>query len=339
MKIKISVFVFLFTCSLFSTHCSLSWGVWAHYRINMGGVLCMPDTPGAFLYHHADYITEESVVPDVRKHDLNDRAESIRHFIDLEGLGDGTIAGLPHTYAEAVKKFTTDTLKKYGTLPWTILEHEQMLTRAFRDGNKAEILFLAADLGHYVGDAHMPLHTSINHDGQLTGQKGIHGLWEAELPELFGSAYHLYSRPAEFLPDITEAVFAALSHSHSLVDSLLHADQRLRNTFPESTMFMHSDSGQVKKNKYGQQVFSKEYAQKFHSALNGMVELQMKAALMLTADLWYTAWVNAGRPDLSQLDSPIHAKEDFKQFIKDKGVFRNNSSMPLVQTADEYSFQ
>jgi hypothetical protein len=42
-----------------------------------------------------------------------------------------------------------------------------------RKTKKHEILFIAADLGHYIADAHMPLHTSDNHDGQLTDQKGI----------------------------------------------------------------------------------------------------------------------------------------------------------------------
>lgn len=56
------------------------------------------------------------------------------------------------------------------------------LTKAFKDKNRAEILFLAADLGHYIGDAHMPLHTSANHDGQLSDQKEF---------TLFGKADYL----------------------------------------------------------------------------------------------------------------------------------------------------
>jgi hypothetical protein len=48
--------------------------------------------------------------------------------------------------------------------------------------------------------------------------------------------------------------------------------------------------------------YSNEYAGKFHTALNGMVESQMKA-VTATASFWYTAWVNAGKPDLSNLDA------------------------------------
>jgi hypothetical protein len=63
--------------------------------------------------------------------------------------------------------------------------YDGKLTQAFKEKRKSEILFIAADLGHYIADAHMPLHTSDNHDGQLTDQKGIHSLWESRLPELF----------------------------------------------------------------------------------------------------------------------------------------------------------
>jgi hypothetical protein len=38
-------------------------------------------------------------------------------------------------------------------------------------------------LGHYIGDAHVPLHTTSNYNGQKTNQHGIHGLWESRIPE------------------------------------------------------------------------------------------------------------------------------------------------------------
>ena len=37
--------------------------------------------------------------------------------------------------------------------------------------------------------------------------------------------------------------------------------------------------------------------------LHGMVEEQMRFAIEETANFWYTARVNAGRPDLTNLDS------------------------------------
>lgn len=35
-----------------------------------------------------------------------------------------------------------------------------------------------------------------------------------------------------------------------------------------------------------------------------MVEKQLKKAIVMTSSYWYTAWVNAGKPDLSSIDTP-----------------------------------
>ena len=150
-----------------------AWGAWGHQHINRAAVLALPAEMRPFFYNHIDFLTEEAVVPDLRKYTLNDRAEFPRHFINLETYdADGNIANLPHTMQEAKAKYADTFLNKAGILPWYILQVEEKLTKAFKAGRKTEILFLAADLGHYIGDAHMPLHTALNHDGQLTGQKG-----------------------------------------------------------------------------------------------------------------------------------------------------------------------
>ena len=49
---------------------------------------------------------------------------------------------------------------------------------------------------------------------------------------------------------------------------------------------------------------------KFHTALNGMVERQMRSAILITASFWYTAWVNAGKPNLTALDSEATTKRN-----------------------------
>jgi hypothetical protein len=54
---------------------------------------------------------------------------------------------------------------------WHIQDLMAKLTKAFKDKRKNEILFIAGDLGHYIADGHMPLHTSDNHDGQNQSKK------------------------------------------------------------------------------------------------------------------------------------------------------------------------
>ena len=74
--------------------------------------------------------------------------------------------------------------------------------------------------------------------------------------------------------------------------------------------------GKIAKTKYNTSKFSDEYAGKLHAELNGMVESQMRKAISATASFWYTAWVNAGKPDLSDLDSPAVTQRNY-QFLQD----------------------
>jgi hypothetical protein len=46
-------------------------------------------------------------------------------------------------------------------------------------------------------------------------------------------------------------------------------------------------------------VYSQEYSKAFHKILDGMVERQMRTAIKMIGDFWYTAWVDAGQPDLN----------------------------------------
>jgi hypothetical protein len=43
-----------------------------------------------------------------------------------------------------------------------------------------------------------------------------------------------------------------------------------------------------------------------------MVERRMRASIKLTGDLWFTAWVEAGQPDLSKLIDYQPTSEELK---------------------------
>lgn len=326
------VVVLIVTCSI---SIGYGWGVWAHNKINRGAILALPRDMGMFFYNHADFITEESVVPDIRKHTLNDNAEVPRHFVDLEKYHYTSPANMPHTMADAIDRYSKDSLSKYGILPWYIQEMMQKLTKAFREKNKAEILFLAADLGHYIGDAHMPLHTTLNHDGEYTGQRGIHALWEGQLPEQFGKDYSLHTPEAHYIANIDDATWKIIDSSYKLSKKLLTIDQRMRENKDEKMMFAKGRDAQIALTRYGSPIFSYEYAHIFHELLNGMVEQQMRAAIKATADFWYTAWVNAGRPDLSNLDAK-YVTDRNEVFYKEDMKYWNLGKVSGFKPATEY---
>lgn len=310
------IFVAATVCLLATTgNKAQAWGLWGHSKINRGAVLALPKEMGMFYYNHADYITEEAVAPDIRKYTMHDDVEFPRHYINLEKYNYESPATMPKTMADVKAKYSKDSIGKFGTLPWTIQEVMEKLTNAMRNKNKAEILFLSANLGHYIGDAHMPLHTTIHHDGETAAQAGIHGLWESELPELYGKNYSLWA-DAKYIDNVEKATWDIITHSHSLVNEVLYNDKKLRRDKPEIMLYKMATTGQPAKTKWGSPIFTNEYAHVYHELLNGMVEKQMRAALGATASFWYTAWVNAGKPNLTDLD-PKYISDRNAKFLQE----------------------
>ena len=298
------------------------WGSWGHEHINHAAVFALPPEMGIFFYNHIDFITEEAGVPDLRKYTINDKAEFDRHYINLESFGDNAVESLPRTMKEIKAKYSDSVLHKNGILPWYIEEVMEKLTKSFKEKRKTEILFLSADLGHYIGDANMPLHTALNHNGQLTGQKGIHALWESQIPELFGGKYNLCTGKATYIDDITKETWRMIATAHALADTLLATERNLKSTFPTDKIYLLDSAGNIVKNKFREPVHSYAYAKKYHELLNGMVEKQLRGAIAATANFWYTAWVNAGKPNLVDMDPGVLTQRNAINYQKDKKLWQ-----------------
>ncbi|MEO5683573.1 MAG: zinc dependent phospholipase C family protein [Chitinophagaceae bacterium] len=321
MKKTIVTFLSVITVAISSVF-FLSWGTWGHQHVNHAAVFALPDSMRYFFYNHIDFITEESVIPDVRKYTINDKAEFARHYIDLESFAGNPADSLAQTMKDVNVKYDAKFLDRNGILPWYMMEVVQKLTKAFQDKKKAEILFLAADLGHYLADASMPLHTALNHDGQLSDQKGIHAFFESQLPEQFGSSYNFYTGDAVYISNVQQEIWRIIMASHKLADTLLLAEKKLKSNYPADKIYMKDAAGTIVKNKYNQPIHSYEYAKAYHDALNGMVEKQLRTAVAITANFWYTAWVNAGRPDLNSLDELSLTKRNRKSYKKDYQLWK-----------------
>lgn len=316
MKIKVSNILCISIISLILIPYNIySWGVWGHIHINRAAIFALPDKMKSFYFNHADFITEGAVIPDLRRGILNDRPEPPRHFLDLEAFNKNTLDNLPRSMVQIDKLYDSAFLQKNGILPWYIINLTDKLTASFKKRNKSEILFLSAELGHYIGDAHVPLHTTINYDGQLTNQKGIHSFWESRIPEYLGSSYNFNAGPAKYIDNIPEEIFKIIKESNELVLPLLTTEKDLLINFNKEKLYLKDSSGNVVRS-YGQPVFSNEFVKDYNEHLNGMVEMQLRKAISDLAAFWYTAWVNAGKPELSNLDELSITKANRKQFKK-----------------------
>ena len=328
MKPKILRISCIFLLVLGSISLVFAWGSWGHKHISRAAVFALPQNMQKFYYNHIDFITEGAVVPDLRRALINDKNEGPRHYIDIEDFGNIPLNSFPKTTKEAYKKYDSTFLNRTGYLPWYIQNLTEKLTQAFKKRNKSEILFISTELSHYVADAHMPLHTSSNHDGQLTSQKGVHALWESTLPQMFGKAYNFKTEPAKYIADIPDETWRIIARSHSLVDTLLAIEKKVRNSFTPENMYKKDSTGKTVMF-YNSPVFSDEYATRFHTALGGMVEKQLRLSIYDVACFWYTAWVNGGSPNLISLDDKHLTKQNSKNYKRELNTWNRGRLLNL----------
>lgn len=276
------------------------WGFFGHKRINRVAVFTLPPEMFPFFKKHIEFVTEHAVDPDKRRYAVD--GEAPRHYIDIDHYGgpdEDPFDVMPRKWEDAVDKYSEDTLQAYGIVPWHIDEMMLRLEAAFRSQNTNRILRTAADLGHYVSDSHVPLHTTLNYNGQLTDQKGIHGFWESRIPELFADDYDFFIGKADYVDDVLGMAWDRVEESHRALDSVLTFEKKLSQEFPADEKMSIETRGASTIMTY-----SREYSKEYSEMMDGMVERRMRRSILSVGSLWYTAWVNAGQPDLDALTDP-----------------------------------
>lgn len=288
----IGAFCSLLLLPLSTANASLKWGFFAHMQINRMAVFTLPPEMFGFYKRNLEYLTKHAVDPDKLRYLVKD--EGARHFIDLDHYPELLKAKKLIRWNEAVALYTEDSLQSKGVLPWNIELMLKRLTKAFEERDSLKILRCSAYLGHYLADASVPLHTTSNYNGQLTGQKGIHGFWETRLPVLFSSGYDQLPGRAVYIDHPLDFVWKHILQSHTAVDSVLKIEAKLTSIIPSEQKY-----GMVEKNKMMVSDYSERFSGKYHQQLNGMVERRMLAAIRIVGCYWYTAWKDAGQPKLS----------------------------------------
>lgn len=284
-----------------------AWGFWAHKRINRLAVFTLPPEMIGFYKENIEFITEHAVDPDKRRYATVDEAP--RHYIDLDRYGAYPFTDLPHRWDDAVAKYSEDTLKAHGIVPWRIEEMLYRLTNDFKDGNANRILRTSAEIGHYIADAHVPLHTSSNYNGQKTNQQGIHGFWESRIPELFGDNYDYWVGRAQYVNKTGETIWEFVLESANAVDSVLNFERELTLAANTDEKYCYETRAQTIV-----QTYCEDFSKSYSDMLDGMVERRMRDAIVNVGSFWYTAWVRAGQPDLNNLGiTPLTAEEEREQ--------------------------
>jgi hypothetical protein len=261
-----------------------AWGFDAHRFIIDRMIALLPDEIRPFFDKNRVFIVEHAIDPDLWRV-AGWQEEPPRHFLDMDAYGPYPFKELPHDYAAAVKRYGAEFVLKNGTLPWRTEEVYTQLVEAFtlKAGySRDNIKFFSSVIGHYVSDAHVPLHAALNYDGQLTGQWGIHSRFESELFERYRSKLAIKPGPLFKIANAREFAFDTLTTSFPYVQQILDADKTAVQ---------------------GRDVYDEQYFTIFFSKVQPIVEKRLSDAITATASIIMAAWIEAGKLPLP-VDQP-----------------------------------
>lgn len=300
---------------------SPGWGFFGHRTIGQVAVYALPSAMQGFYFRHLPDIVK--LITDADERREADPAEAPKHYIDMDHYGDNPFGEMPKAWDKASAKYSADTLRKYGTVPWTVLEVKEQLTEAFKQRDTTAIIRLSADLGHYVSDAFVPLHTTENYDGQLTNQAGLHSLWESKLPERHIAEYRLDSDPGSYLKDPQAAIWKVVQESYGFLGATFDIEEKITRNFTPETKYVFS-------HKFGKtrRSYSDAFADAYHKEVGGQVAYRLKGAPTMVASMWFTAWKDAGSPDLNTLLAKKITKEEKAELAAQLKTWNKNELVP-----------
>ena len=257
-----------------------AWGFEAHKYILDRAIDLLPPEIRPYFVKYRAAIVEHAIDPDLWRNVGFDADESPRHFLDMDAYGPSPFTELPRDFEAAVKRYGREFVVKNGLLPWRTQEIHVKLVEAFTQKatySRDNIKYFSAFLGHYLSDAQVPFHAALNHDGQLTGQWGIHSRFETETFERYRGSLDVRQKPTVALKSARDFAFDSLVASFSQVQAVLDADK---------AAVANRD------------LYDDEYFAAFFGTVKPILEQRLADSITAVASAIAAAWEDAGRPAL-----------------------------------------
>lgn len=258
----------------------ISWGNTGHYTISSNAHKSFNAEMQQF-YAWSSVLANHASDADYRKG--SDPTEGPKHYIDLDYYDEFNAGGgIPENMADAIARYGSYDVYDWGILPWATLASYDSLVSTLRRGNYSKASLYAADLGHYVGDGHMPMHLTKNYNGQLTGNRGIHSRYESSMIDYYIDNIEYSGKDIAQISDVSRYVFSYIYDNYKYMDSVLIADNYAK-TISSNTS-------------------SSEYRAALWLKTKGFTKVLLENASHALAQLIYTAWIEAGRPSFTSVD-------------------------------------
>ena len=250
----------------------IGWGYVGHRIINYNTILsALPQME--FFETWADSLQAHASDADERK--SWDPNEAPKHYIDIDNYPEFILTGtIPQDFDSLVAIHGLSFVMGQGILPWAILTAADSLQTLFEINDMHNAMLVAADLGHYIGDSHQPLHITRNYNGQYTNQDGVHFRYESDLIQTFQSQIVYNGDTVQYIDNLPDFVFNMIYDNYQYVDSVLYAD---------SVAYAFAGHN-----------YNSNYYNKFWEIAKGFtIGLFQRASYRLTCVI-YTQWINAG---------------------------------------------
>lgn len=261
------LFTLLMTIPAF-VHAEESWGWSVHEYINHQAVEYLPPQM-SFVLDHQVFLRQRSIDPDI------DGSPGNYHYIDIDYYPEFFAGTLPHEWDQILELYDESVVRNFGIVPWVIQWWTDSLS-ALMSRNQWEAAWqIAANLGHYVADSHQPLHTTLNYNGQSSGNTGIHSRYESQLITPHLGFLPLPEGEAIYWESLIDSVFLYIGEAYSNINWILLADD---------LAYSQDDS-------YGSTYYSVMWTE-----LEAITIESIHSAILDLASIWYTAWINAGEP-------------------------------------------
>ncbi|MCX6152111.1 MAG: T9SS type A sorting domain-containing protein [Ignavibacteriales bacterium] len=263
------------------------WGKVAHQKINYNAAQYFPKEMNGFE-NWKDYLSEHASDADNRKG--SDPTEGIKHYIDIDSYSEFVTNGfISQNLDSMVMLHGAAYVNDQGILPWATITTFDSLKKCFsrKDWNRAK--FFAADLGHYVGDGHMPLHITKNYN-----PGGLHSRYESNLMSRYADQIIFNTDSIGYVSNTSDFIFHYIYSNYSYVDSVIQSDINSKST-----------AGNTNSDLY--------YSTLWSQTKNFTSDLLNHAAKNL-AVLIYSAWVEAGKPQIVTQVKDERGSSNFRLF-------------------------
>ncbi len=255
--------------------CAFGWGGDGHRFINRNAVYHLPNQMLLFIQDSA-FFAQHANDPDIRRSSdtvTTIYAEAPRHFMDIDDYPNFHF--ISHNLFELISIYGFQRVKDNGTNPWATTWSMDSLVAQLQRGDWAKATLTASDIGHYVGDAHQPLHNTVNYN-----PGGLHSRYESTMLNSSHYLSQLFITPdsCQYIDNTVDFAFTYIYHSNSLVDSVIAGDT-----------YAKSFSGWN-----GSGTPPASYYTALWNYTRALTLDQMQSATQDLASMWYTAWVDAG---------------------------------------------